>query len=175
MPLLTTLIDDKSPLIFYDNTWLPGTSADDTDADQYYLGTFQTNNQTNGQATFLFNGTEFSIYSAKRPGHGTYTVQVDTDNYPNNNGSSTDNEFMVSLFNISGLTQGTHNVSLINTGSTGQYIGIDLIVWQSEVGDANDELIVEMVQDTDPRFQYSNLAWSATPADANFFNNGTGQ
>ncbi|KAI6101742.1 hypothetical protein EDD16DRAFT_1648125 [Pisolithus croceorrhizus] len=35
MPLVTNLIDDKSPLIKYDSTWLPGTSADDQSEDQY--------------------------------------------------------------------------------------------------------------------------------------------
>ena len=30
MSLLTTVIDDKSPLISYDATWLPGTSQDDS-------------------------------------------------------------------------------------------------------------------------------------------------
>ncbi|KAG6331383.1 hypothetical protein ID866_7706 [Astraeus odoratus] len=175
MQLITTIIDDKSPLISYDDTWLPGTSADDSYADQYYLGTFTKNNQTNGKATFSFNGTSLWIYGARRTNHGTYTVQVDSATYSNNNGYSATNEFMVSLFNVSGLTQGSHTVSLTNTG-TGDlpYVDIDLIVWQSEVGDTDDELITETVQDTDPRFRYDDLAWNATPSDANFFNNGTG-
>ncbi|KAG6335425.1 hypothetical protein ID866_3672 [Astraeus odoratus] len=85
---------------------------------------------------------------------------------------------MVSLFNTSGLTQGTHTVSLVNTGSAdqaGQYVGIDLIVWQSEVGNIDDKLITEAVEDTDPRFQYNEeSAWSANPTNASFFSNGTG-
>ncbi|KAL4079231.1 hypothetical protein J3A83DRAFT_4086283 [Scleroderma citrinum] len=174
MPLVTTLIDDKSPLIFYDSTWLPGTSGDDTYADQYYLTTFTTNNVTNGKATFTFNGTSFWIYSAKRNSHGTYTVQVDNASYTDNNGYSANNQFQIPIFNSSGLTQGSHTVSLINTGSNGQYVGVDLIVWQSEVGNTDDQLSTETVQDTDPRFQYSGSDWSASPSDANFFSNGTG-
>ncbi|KAL4068205.1 hypothetical protein J3A83DRAFT_4096765 [Scleroderma citrinum] len=174
MPLITTLIDDKSPLISYDSTWLPGTSADDTSADQYYLGTFTKNSVTNGKATFTFNGTAFWIYGAKRSNHGTYTVEVDGASYPNNNGSSANNQFMVSLFNTSGLTQGSHTVSLTNTGTNGQYVDIDLIVWESEVGNTNDQLITETVQDTDSRFQYEEPAWSASPSDANFYSDGTG-
>ncbi|KIJ69510.1 hypothetical protein HYDPIDRAFT_80223 [Hydnomerulius pinastri MD-312] len=175
MPLVTTLIDDKSPLILYDASWLPGTSADDPDADYYFLGTFQTNNVTDGKATFSFNGTAFWIYSAKRSSHGTFTVEVDGTSFANNDGYSATNIFQIPIFNTSGLPQATHTVNLINT-ATNLYVGIDLIVWQSEVGNDGDQLVVETVQDTDPRFQYQEPAWStsASGLDVNFFNNGSG-
>ncbi|KIM58543.1 hypothetical protein SCLCIDRAFT_1218490 [Scleroderma citrinum Foug A] len=174
MPLVTTLIDDKSPLIAYDSSWLPGNSGDDPFEDQYYLGTFTTNNVTNGKASFTFNGTGFWIYGAKRSNHGTYSVEVDGATYTNNSGSSANNQFMVSLFNTSGLTQGSHTVSLTNTGTNSQYVDIDLIVWESEVGNTSDQLITETVQDTDARFQYEESAWNASPSDANFYSDGTG-
>jgi hypothetical protein len=37
MPLITSVIDDKSPLISYDTTWLPGTAWDDQLATEYVL------------------------------------------------------------------------------------------------------------------------------------------
>lgn len=37
MPLVTSVIDDKSPLILYDTTWLPGTAWDDQWATEYAL------------------------------------------------------------------------------------------------------------------------------------------
>ena len=53
------------------------------------------------------------------------------------------------------------------------------IVWESQVGSDTDQLSVETVQDTDPRFQYQEPAWSTstTSSAINFalFNNGTGQ
>ncbi|KAF9227463.1 hypothetical protein BS17DRAFT_775527 [Gyrodon lividus] len=175
MPLITTLIDDKSPLISYDASWAPGTSADSL-ADEYYLGTFTTNNITDGKATFSFNGTAFWIYGAKRSNHGTYTVEVDSASYANNNGDSANALFQQSLFNMSGLAQGMHAVNLINTASGNLYVDIDLIVWQSDVGNAGDQLVTEMVQDTDPRFQYQEPAWVTTSSSLNFnfFSNGTG-
>jgi len=94
---------------------------------RYYLGTFTLNNVSDGTATFTFNGTGFWIYGAKRGNHGTYSIEVDGANYPNNNGSSVNDQFMVSLFNLSGLTQGSHTVSLTNTGTNGQYVDIDLV------------------------------------------------
>ncbi|EGO00224.1 hypothetical protein SERLA73DRAFT_52082 [Serpula lacrymans var. lacrymans S7.3] len=174
MPSVTTLIDDKVPLIKYDNTWEPGTSTDDPLADGYYLGTFTTNNVTNGAVTWSFNGTAFWIYGAKRTNHGTYTVTVDGASYANIDGYSAVNLFQQVLFNKSELTQGMHTIGLTNTGTGSLYVDIDLIVWQSEVGGADDQLVTQTVQDTDPGFQYQAPAWNTNPPSVNFFNNGTG-
>ncbi|KAI6099321.1 hypothetical protein EDD16DRAFT_1497733 [Pisolithus croceorrhizus] len=175
MPLVTNLIDDKSPLIHYDSTWLPGNSWDDYDADQYYLGTFTTNNVTNGQASFSFNGTGVWVYGAKRPNHALYySVQLDDITFGPYNGVPPYNEFMQPIFNDSGFAQEMHTLTLTNQGEEGTYVDIDLIVWQSEVGNADQQLITETIQDTDPRFQYQKSAWSSTPSDANFYSNGTG-
>ncbi|KAH7927505.1 hypothetical protein BV22DRAFT_1127314 [Leucogyrophana mollusca] len=175
MPLVTTLIDDKSPLIHYDSSWAPGNSQDDPLADEYYLGTFTTCNVTNGVATFSFNGSAFWIYGAKRSNHGSYTVDVDGGTF-NDNGDSSNAIFQTSLFNQS-LSQGEHTVTLTNTGQNNLYVDIDLIVWQSEVGQDEDQLMTETVEDTDPRFSYQEPAWTSSPGDpttANFFSNGTG-
>lgn len=176
MPLVTNLIDDKSPLIQYDSTWLPGNTVDDISADQYYLGTFSTNNVTNGQASFSFNGTGVWAYGARRFNHATYYyVQLDDVTWGPYNGVSTTQAFMQPIFNDSGLTQKMHTLTLMNHGSGGNnYVDIDLIVWQSEVGKSDQQVIRETVQDTDSRFQYHNSAWSSSPSDAKFYSNGTG-
>ncbi|KAI5988701.1 hypothetical protein EDD15DRAFT_2371026 [Pisolithus albus] len=173
MSLVTNLIDDKSPLILYDSTWLPGNSWDDNLADQYYLGTFTTNNVTNGAASFSFNGTGVWIYGAKRGNHNTYTVQLDDNTYGPYTGYSAAAEFMQVLFNYTTLSQGMHNLTLTNTGTNAEYVDIDLIVWHSEVGSGEQDLVTETVQDTDPRFQYQSSVW-ASPSDASFYSNGTG-
>ncbi|KAL4064800.1 hypothetical protein V8B97DRAFT_1919936 [Scleroderma yunnanense] len=162
MPLVTTLIDNKSPLISYDSTWIPGSSNGDPYEDQYFLGTFTVNNVSNGKATFTFNGTGSWIYGAQRNNHGAFTVQVDGAIYANNEYSA-NNQFMRLLD---------------NTGTSGQYVDIDMvggtsIVWQSEVGNTSDQLTTETVQATDPRFQYSGSGWSANPSNDNFFSDGT--
>ncbi|KAF8135566.1 hypothetical protein EV363DRAFT_1294414 [Boletus edulis] len=196
MPLVTSVIDDKSPLISYDSTWLPGAAQDDPFATEYdvlsmccwtwspthsfhsyYLGTFTTNNVTDGSVSFNFNGTAIWIYGANRPNHGSYTVQVDSATYSGLDGAG-NNLFQQSLFNISSLNQEMHTVKLTNTASGSLYVDIDMIVWQSQVGNTSDNLVYEVVQDTDSRFQYPEPAWSATSgsSDINFglFNNGTG-
>ncbi|KAI5990835.1 hypothetical protein F5J12DRAFT_897632 [Pisolithus orientalis] len=194
MPLVTNLIDDKSPLILYDSTWTPGNSAGDAYEDQYYLGTFTTNSVTNGAVSLSFNGTGVWIYGAKRSNYNTYTVQLDSATYGPYDGYYPTQEFLQVLFNQTGLTQGMHNLTLTNTGTNGTYVDIDLvgilflsspfsdvenemgiqIVWQSEVGSSNQELITETVQNTDPRFQFLDSAWTS-PSNVNFYSNGTGQ
>ncbi|KIK13333.1 hypothetical protein PISMIDRAFT_688726 [Pisolithus microcarpus 441] len=47
------------------------------------------------------------------------------------------------------------------------------IVWQSNVGNDDDQLITETIDDLDPRFQYQDLLW-ASPSDVNVYSNGTG-
>ncbi|KAI6039734.1 hypothetical protein EDC04DRAFT_3140744 [Pisolithus marmoratus] len=165
MPLVTNLIDDKSPLILYDLTWLPGNSWDDAYADQYYLGTFTTNNVTNGAVSFSFNGTGVWIYGAKRGNHGAYTVELDGATYGSYTGYYSTQEFLQVLFNQTGLSQSMHNLTLTNTGTNGQYVDIDLIVWQSGVGSDNQTLVTETVQDTDPRFQYQIMERDITRKD----------
>ncbi|KAG1866692.1 hypothetical protein F4604DRAFT_2023231 [Suillus subluteus] len=178
MSSFTFLADDKSPLIHYDSTWAPGNSADDPLADQYFRGTFQTSTVTGSVATFSFNGTAFWIYGAKRGNHGTYTVSVDGANYAGNNGQSNNALFQQVLFNQSGLTQGLHTVSLMNTAAantTTPYVDIDMVTWQTEF--SGTQLVTESVDDADPRFQYQEPAWNTNPAtnaSVNLFNNGTG-
>ncbi|KAG6378046.1 hypothetical protein JVT61DRAFT_13726 [Boletus reticuloceps] len=175
MPLVTSVIDDKSPLISYDSTWIAGTALDSFATD-YYRGTFTVNNVTDGLVSFSFNGTAIWIYGANRPNHGSYTVQVDSATYSNLDGAG-NNLFQQSLFNISSLNQEMHTVRLTNTASGGLYVDVDMIVWQSQVGNMGDQLVSEAVQDTDSRFQYQEPAWStASSNDINFglFSNGTG-
>lgn len=54
-------------------------------------------------------------------------MQVDGESYADNDGYSVNNQFMIPIFNTSGLAQGPHSVSLINTGSSGQYVGVDMV------------------------------------------------
>ncbi|KAI5991037.1 hypothetical protein EDC04DRAFT_2872973 [Pisolithus marmoratus] len=170
MPLVTNLIDDKSPLIEYDSTWQIGTAAENPTSCQYYHGTFTTNKVTNGQVTFTFNGTGIWWYGSRADDHGTFMVQIDQNTYGPYTGYSTVRQYMVTLFNITGLNQATHKVTLTNTGS-GTTIWI---VWQSNVGNDDDQLVTATIDDPDSRFQYEDSVWTL-PTDVNLYNNGTGR
>ncbi|KAI6101743.1 hypothetical protein EDD16DRAFT_1648138 [Pisolithus croceorrhizus] len=174
MPLVTNLVDDKSPLIQYDSTWKTGTSTDDQALDQYYHSTATTNDVMNGHATFTFNGTAIWWYGSLRDNHGTFLVQIDNDTYGPYNGYSAVDQFLVPIFNISGLNQGTHQLTLTNTGSGSTiYVAADAIVWQSDVGGEDDQLVTETIDDPDPRFQYQDSLW-ISPSDVDVYSNGTG-
>lgn len=172
MSSVSFLVDDKSPLIHYDSTWAPGNSGDDPLADQYFRGTFQTSNVTSSVATFSFNGTAFWIYGAKRSNHGTYTVVVDGATFAGNTGQSNANLFQQVLFNQSGLTQESHTVSITNTATGNLYVDIDMVVWQTEF--SGTQLVTEIIDDADARFEYQQPAWNTNPTSVNLFNNGTG-
>lgn len=92
----------------------------------YYLGTFTTNNVTDGSVTFDFNGTAIWIYGANRQNHGSYTVQVDSATYSGYNGAG-NNLFQQSIFNVSSLTQETHTLKLTNTATGNLYVDIDMV------------------------------------------------
>ncbi|KAG9316491.1 hypothetical protein JVU11DRAFT_2532 [Chiua virens] len=148
----------------------------------YYLGTFTVNSVTDATATFNFNGTQIWLYGAHRGNHGTYTIQLDSASYPNLNGGGAD-AFQQSLFNTS-ISQGSHTLKLINTGSGNTSdVDIDLVsqafrlYGNQKVGNTDDQLVHEMVQDTDSRFQYQEPAWTTNPptnTNFNYFYNGTG-
>ncbi|KAG8213813.1 hypothetical protein J3R82DRAFT_10528 [Butyriboletus roseoflavus] len=93
--------------------------------DSYYLGTFTTNNVTEGMVTFSFNATQFWIYGANRPNHGSYSVIVDGATYSGYNGAG-NNLFQQSLFNLS-LSQGLHTTKLTNTATGSLYVDIDMV------------------------------------------------
>ncbi|KAG0701367.1 hypothetical protein DFH29DRAFT_990137 [Suillus ampliporus] len=175
MSLVTTLVDDKSPLIQYDSGFNPGIAADDTSADRYFRGTSQRSNVVGSVAKFSFDGTAVWIYGAKRSNYGNYTVTLDNTSSVYN-GEANPDEFQQVLFTQGGLTQGPHTVSLTNTGPTpGSWFDIDMVAWQTEF--TGTQLETEAIDDTDSRFQYPNAAWNTNPTSAilNLFNNGTGQ
>lgn len=98
MPLLTTTIEDNSPLITYTSNWQAGSSSSDTLLDQfvhlfsirsfsvlafsrffsfpvrYSASAFTLTFTSGATATFTFNGTAITLYGAKRGNHGTYQV-----------------------------------------------------------------------------------------------------
>ncbi|KAI6099050.1 hypothetical protein F5141DRAFT_407445 [Pisolithus sp. B1] len=103
-----------------------------------------------------------------------YTIELDGTTYGHYSAYNANEEFLQVLFSQTSLAQGMHNLSLTYTGINDSSVDIDLIVWQSEVGSGDQELITETVQDADPRSQYQEAAWSSPP-DANFIVMGRGK
>ncbi|KAJ7462259.1 hypothetical protein B0H11DRAFT_1735674 [Mycena galericulata] len=153
MPQFNLTLEDYSPVITYSSDWRAGTSADSL-ADLYSDSSFTLTQTDGGTATFTYNGTSFTIFGSKRGNHGFYQVTVDGNSFPPDNGESADpGQFQVPLFSSPPLAQGLHTVTLTNQGTT--FVDIDFITWQSSVGEDDEQLIVNTVQDTDPSFVYT--------------------
>ncbi|KAJ7218090.1 hypothetical protein GGX14DRAFT_599650 [Mycena pura] len=173
MPQYNTTIEDYSPIISYSSDWSAGSSKDGL-ADLYSDSSFTLTQTNSGTASFIFNGTSFMIFGAKRGNHGFYEVSVDGQVFPPENGQSADpGLFQVPLFTSPLLSQGLHTVTLTNQGST--FVDIDFITLQSSVGEDSEQLGVTTVQDTDPSFvYYPPEEWGTNPPSLGTYSGSTG-
>ncbi|GLB45086.1 hypothetical protein LshimejAT787_1901640 [Lyophyllum shimeji] len=175
MPALTTTIEENSPLISYSDGWTTGTSADNL-ASRYSESSFMKTKVPGASASFTFNGTAVQIFGAKRNNHGAYVVKVDDTMYPSADGKAPDpGLFQQSLFEVAGLQQGLHEVTITNQGNS-LYLDIDFISWITNVGEPAGNFFVNTVQDTDPSFAYSSSpVWMTNPQNVGSFLGGSGQ
>jgi hypothetical protein len=75
-----------------------------------------------------------SIFGAKRPNHGNYSVILDGVKKMTGNGAAVDHTFNQSLVDLSNLPYGKHDVVITNDES--MYLDLDYIVVTSGDGDA---------------------------------------
>jgi hypothetical protein len=192
MPQFNTTIEDYSPLITYSSNWRAGTSADAL-ADLYSDSSFTLTQSDGASASFVYNGTSFTIFGSKRGNHGFYQITVDGQALPPTSGLAADpGQFQVPLFASPSLAQGLHTVTLTNQGTT--FVDIDFvrlcnfkvtifaylvrlqISWQNSVGQDNEQLIVNTVQDSDPSFVYTPAnAWGTNPPSVGTYSGSSGQ
>ncbi|KAJ7725850.1 hypothetical protein DFH07DRAFT_853604 [Mycena maculata] len=173
MPQYNTTIEDFSPIITYSSDWRAGTSADSL-YDLYSDSSFTLTQVGGGTATFIYNGTGFTIFGSKRGNHGLYQVTVDGNSFPPDNGEVADpGQFQVPLFTSPPLAQGLHTVTLTNQGTT--FVDIDFITWESSVGVDDEQLIVNTVQDSDPSFVYTpGDLWGTNPPNLGTYSGSSG-
>ncbi|KAF8329326.1 hypothetical protein F5887DRAFT_1004751 [Amanita rubescens] len=173
MPTLTTTIENISPLLVYSNGWTPGSSQSDSLASSYSDSDFTKTNTQNTTMTFVYNGTDVTLYGAQRGNHGNYQVTVDGAASSPQSGYNANGNFQVILYESNGLSQGNHTVVIENLGDN-LYLDIDFVTWKATFGNANDPLGIITVDDTDSAFKYSGSDWSASPTDAGKYFAGTG-
>jgi hypothetical protein len=173
MPQYNTTVEDFSPIITYSSGWSAGSSSDNL-ADLYSDSSFTLTSSNGNTATFSFNGTGFTIFGAKRSNHGFYQITVDGDAFPAEDGASpSPGEFQVPLFTSPPLNQSLHVVTLTNQGNT--FVDIDFITFQSSVGNENEGLIVNTVQDTDSAFAYMPAnSWGLNPPNLGTYSGSSG-
>jgi len=174
MVKFNTTIEDFSPIISYSSGWSAGRSATDSLADLYSDSSFTLTQADGESATFTFTGTSFTIFGSKRGNHGFYQITVDGNAFPPDNGRSNDpGQFQVPLFSSPPLEQKLHVVTLTNQGSN--FVDIDFITFESSVGEDNEQLIVNTVQDSDPAFVYTPAnSWGVNPPSLGTYSGSSG-
>ncbi|KAH7332572.1 hypothetical protein B0J17DRAFT_678201 [Rhizoctonia solani] len=155
-------LDDATPLIQYDASWMDGyNSSADSEMPKYQGRSFHTTYTHGATANITFHGTAIYLYGAKRSNHGYYRVAVDDE--PNISLSGrpavgAPEEFQTLLFGRRGLTNGEHTLRLenIHEDDEKKWLDIDFIVITREV-DIPTEVQPTIV--THGEFTYSSL-WS---------------
>lgn len=173
MPTFTKTIQEFSPLLQYSGQWGTGTGSSDAFISSYSQGGFVATQSSGASMTFTFTGTGVQIFGAKRPNHGLYQVTVDGATSSAVSGASDSNDFQVPLFSTNSLQPGQHTVTLTN--SEDKFVDIDYVSWQSSIGQPEEDMIVNTVDDTSSDFSYSPPnSWTKSAAQVDTFLASTG-
>lgn len=166
-------VEDSSPLFSYSPV---GAWTDSPDGDSlvssYSGSSLHTTAAQGATATINFNGTGISLFGAKRPNYGTYTISVDGKVITNGNAQSDTPAFNQLLGEVKGLSSGEHTAVLTNTGS-GASLDIDFVQLHDQIGSAGDKLMTTTIDDTDPRIQLGPSASSWDVNNSSAFMNST--
>ena len=87
---------------------------------------FTKTNTQNTTMTFVYNGTDVTLYGAQRGNHGNYQVTVDGVASSPQSGYNANGNFQVVLYESNGLSQGNHTVVIENLGDN-LYLDIDFV------------------------------------------------
>ncbi|TFK21932.1 hypothetical protein FA15DRAFT_672065 [Coprinopsis marcescibilis] len=177
MPSYTALFEDSSPFLRYSAGWETGTATVDRLVHLYSEGSFMVTERQGETLDFSFYGTGFGIYGAKRLNHGRFSINVDGTPYEETGipplGSPPTGSFNSTLFSLSGLRKGFHEVILTNLEP--RFRDIDYVSWEASIGLDDEPLIVNTVQDSHPAWTYEpSDAWTDRPPTVGRFAAGTG-
>ncbi|PBK94972.1 hypothetical protein ARMGADRAFT_927244 [Armillaria gallica] len=175
-------IDDWSPLITYSPAgyWAQGNSAKDPELTKYWGNSYTYTWNPGASASFTFNGTGITILGTRRSTHGSYTVILDGKPKVLDATASDPIEYQANLFNVTGLQQKEHTVTVTNADASVYLDCLHVcqqIHWWGEADSGElQELSHEMDDDTDSKFfWYPADAWKNPPSNISQFSNGTGQ
>ncbi|PPQ66479.1 hypothetical protein CVT24_007053 [Panaeolus cyanescens] len=107
--------------------------------------------------------------------HGSYQITIDAWVYNPVSGNVSDGDglFQTSLFTTSSLKVGYHTVWMTNVGQGA--LDLDYLTWQTPIGQPEEELITQTIQDNESSFRYSpEGAWNVTFPNQGMFAGGSG-
>ncbi|TFK19720.1 hypothetical protein FA15DRAFT_648036 [Coprinopsis marcescibilis] len=175
MPSFMSSFEDTSPFFFYNGIWTAGSSSDDPLTERYSESSYMATSQEGASLSFRFHGSSVNLFGSKRASHGTFQVNIDGQIYPLGDGrpSSTSEEFNATLFTAS-MGQTSHNVELVTRDD--RRFDVDTISWETAIGEPDEPLIVNTIQDSHPDFVYEPAnAWSTRPPGVESFSGRSGQ
>ncbi|KAF4616453.1 hypothetical protein D9613_008415 [Agrocybe pediades] len=172
MPTFNMTVEDTSPILRYSANWRPADSASDSFLDQYSLMSAMVAQQAGETMEFTYFGTNVFVFGAKRPNHGSYEGQFDGGSVDTVNGMSGANQFQTLLFEGGNHTLGTHTVTMRNANA--QFFDIDFVTFEMAVGNEDETLIVNTIQDNHPAFVYTPAASWTTAQQVGAFSGNTG-
>ncbi|KAI0051870.1 hypothetical protein FA95DRAFT_1554110 [Auriscalpium vulgare] len=145
--------DDSSPLITYTpiGAW-KDTAAGDPSVPAYSAQSYHSSSAQGASATLSFNGTGIWLFGAKKPNYGTFTISVDGESVQGS-AQSTQAAFQQMLGGKSGLPNGSHTVTLTNTGS-GASIDLDSVIFETQIGATGSSVSNITTDDSSPSFTY---------------------
>ncbi|KAK6909455.1 hypothetical protein I203_103474 [Kwoniella mangroviensis CBS 8507] len=134
----TTYIDDASPSISYDTSWVSygyGTGG-------YYNLTEHMSSTTGSIMELKFNGSSIQLFSSINTDHGDYTISLDGGEQEVYSGNNWQLLYQVPIYTISGLTEGEHTITITNQGVSPQnVVGFDFAMVNSSVKPPETESI----------------------------------
>jgi len=127
-------------------------TPDDVSIPLYSGSSFHTTTAQGATATFQFTGVGVSIFGAKRPNYGSYSLSVDGNATCTGNANAADVTAQQSLCSVAGLSNGLHTAVFTNAG--GGTIDVDWIEFQTQIGPTGSTLKSTVVDDSDQLVSY---------------------
>ncbi|WWC94843.1 hypothetical protein V866_001693 [Kwoniella sp. B9012] len=136
--MYTTYIDDASPSISYDASWVSygyGTGG-------YYNLTEHMSSTTGSIMELKFNGSSIQLFASINSDHGDYTISLDRGEQEVYSGNNWQLVYQVPIYTVSGLTEGEHTITITNQGVSPQnVVGFDFAMVNSSVKSPETESI----------------------------------
>ncbi|KAK0238248.1 hypothetical protein EDD85DRAFT_769619 [Armillaria nabsnona] len=174
------IIDDSSPLITYGpaGLWAQGNLAKDPELTKYWGDSYTYTWNAGASASFTFNGTGITILGTRRSTHGSYIVILDGKSKVLDATASDPIEYQANLFNVTGLQQKEHTVTVTNADASVYldclHVCQQIQWWEEADSGESQEPSPETDDDTDSKFfWYPADAWKNPPSSISQFSNGT--
>ncbi|KAH6918023.1 hypothetical protein BKA70DRAFT_1554183 [Coprinopsis sp. MPI-PUGE-AT-0042] len=160
MPLVNFLYEDTSPYFVYNGQWTFANGSYDQALQKFSESSYTTTNRANAYLELQFYGRKVTIVGSKRPQQGLYQVAMDGTVFPEESGFSPAENRMYNYTLFEGtFDQRAHVLTLTNKDDL--YVQLDYIAWETSIGQEDEQLSVETLQDTHPSFKYDPAdAWS---------------